>query len=92
MMNNERHPVRTRFEGVLGYVGRYRGYLVALRWRCASSPWPARCMCPFSPATRWICCWGPARWILRRCWPILAGILALVALTALAQWLMGLVQ
>ena len=53
------------------------------RWLlCVSHRGAARCMCPFSPAMRWICCWGPARWILRRCGRILAGILALVALTA----------
>ena len=75
--------------GVLGYVGRYRGYLVASLALCVITV-ASTLYVPILTGNAVDLLLGPGAVDFAALWPILAGILALVALTALAQWLMGL--
>ena len=75
--------------GVLGYVGRYRGYLVASMALCVITV-ASTLYVPILTGNAVDLLLGPGAVDFAALWPILAGILALVALTALAQWLMGL--
>lgn len=74
---------------MLGYVGRYRGYLVASLALCVITV-ASTLYVPILTGNAVDLLLGPGAVDFAALWPILAGILALVALTALAQWLMGL--
>ena len=75
--------------GVLGYVGRYRGYLVASLALCVITV-ASTLYVPILTGNAVDLLLGPGAVDFAALWPILAGILALVALTSLAQWFMGL--
>ena len=75
--------------GVLGYVGRYRGYLVASLALCVITV-ASTLYVPILTGNAVDLLLGPGAVDFAALWPVLTGILALVALTALAQWLMGL--
>ena len=75
--------------GVLGYVGRYRGYLWASLALCVITV-ASTLYVPILTGNAVDLLLGPGAVDFAALWPVLTGILALVALTALAQWLMGL--
>ena len=75
--------------GVLTYVGRYRGYLWASLVLCVITV-ASTLYVPILTGDAVDLLLGPGAVDFAALWPVLTGILALVALTALAQWLMGL--
>ena len=75
--------------GVLTYVGRYRGYLWASLALCVITV-ASTLYVPILTGDAVDLLLGPGAVDFAALWPVLTGILALVALTALAQWLMGL--
>ena len=75
--------------GVLTYVGRYRGYLWASLALCVITV-ASTLYVPILTGNAVDLLLGPGAVDFAALWPVLTGILALVALTALAQWLMGL--
>lgn len=86
---NKTFSRRDTLKGVLGYVGRSRGYLLGSLVLCVISV-AGTLYTPILTGRAVDLLLGPGAVDLPALWPILGGILALVGATALAQWLMGL--
>jgi len=74
---------------VLRYVGRYKGYLAASLVLCVITV-ASTLYVPILTGSAVDLLIGPGQVNLDGLWPLLMKICALVAITALAQWLMGL--
>ncbi len=80
---------RDTLRRVLQYVGRYKGYLLLSLLLCVATV-ASTLYVPILTGGAVDLLLGPGRVEMGALWPLLMQICALVALTALSQWLMGL--
>ena len=82
---------RQTLKTVLRYVGRYRGYLIASLLLCVVAV-ATTLYVPIVTGSAVDLLIGPAQVDFHALWPLLIQIAALVGVTALAQWLMNLLN